>query len=171
LKVETTRFGALEVPEETVVTFPDGIPGFAGKRFVMFRRDDAPVVEWMQSLEEPDVAVMTVEPTDFFPDYRPQPKAGELLTIDGAALGPDDLLCRVIIRLGDAPGKLFVNLFAPLFFNIPRRVGMQLPLVGSGLSVREVWPPSPDPAPTADDELSLTLDEPEEPGESAPERE
>lgn len=141
MKLSTTRFGILDVPEETVVTFPEGIPGFASKRFVVFRHDETPIIEWLQSLDEPDVALMTVEPTDFFPDYHPEPKASELQAIGADNLSEEDRLCRVVIRLADEPGKLYVNLFAPMFFNISRRLGVQLPLVGSGHGVREVWPP------------------------------
>jgi len=34
-----------------------------------------------------------------------------------------------------------VNLFAPLLFNVDRRLGMQVPLVDSNYPVSALWPP------------------------------
>ena len=98
------------------------------------------MVEWLQSVEDPSVALMTVEPSDLLLEYQPKVKTAEIQVVhpeDGA----EKLSCRVIIRRGDSDNTLFVNLFAPLFFNIDRRLAIQVPLVGSGYSVREVWPP------------------------------
>ena len=100
------------------------------------------MVEWLQSVDDPTLALMTVNPVDLFIEYQPKVRPAEL-----QAIHPDDgiekLACRVIIRRGDAPNSLFVNLFAPLFLNIDRKLAIQVPLVGSGFSVREVWPPVP----------------------------
>lgn len=147
MRIETARFGVLEVPEESVVTFPEGLPGFTGKRYVIFRRDETPIVEWIQSLDEPDVALMTVDPQDLVPGYEGRPKAAELAPIAAAGTDPASLICRVVIRVADEPGRLYLNLFAPLFMNAERRLAMQVPLVGSGYGVRELWPPAEVPAP------------------------
>lgn len=141
MKVTTPRFGELDVPEEDLITFPDGLPGFEGKRYILFHQDATPVIEWLQSVDEPEVALMTIDPVDLGLDYDPKPKPAEL-----APIHPDDgeVAVRLILRSADeAPGKLSLNLFAPLFFNVPRRLGIQIPLVGSGYRVSTLWPPDP----------------------------
>lgn len=142
--IQTTRFGEQEVADDAVLTFPDGLPGFTGKRWVLLHSDDNPLVQWLQSADDPDFAVMTVDPMDLMIDYQPPFKPEDL----SAVLAPEEApVCRVIIRRGMREGTLFVNLFAPLFFSAQNMKGMQLPLVGSGFSVREVWPPAIPAAP------------------------
>ncbi|MEL6187013.1 MAG: flagellar assembly protein FliW [Myxococcota bacterium] len=140
MRIMTPRFGELDIPADTIVTFPEGLPGFQSKRWVIFVRDETPMIEWLQSIDEPDIALMTMDPIrDLLLDYRPEPKKGELNPIHLESVDDADL--RVIIRNADVPGRLSVNLFAPLFYNVDERLGMQLPLVGSGFGVSELWPP------------------------------
>lgn len=140
MRIMTPRFGELDIPEETIVTFPDGLPGFRSRRWVLFVREETPMIEWLQSIDEPDIALMTMDPVrDLLIDYAPSPKRGELGPI--GLKDVSEAAVRVIIRNADLPGRLSVNLFAPLFYNVDRRLGMQLPLVGSGYEVNELWPP------------------------------
>lgn len=140
MRIMTPRFGELEIPEDTIVTFPDGLPGFRSRRWVLFVREETPMIEWLQSVDEPDIALMTMDPVrDLLIDYAPRPKKGELGPIQLEDV--EEAVLRVIIRNADIPGRLSVNLFAPLFYNVNERLGMQLPLVGSGFEVSELWPP------------------------------
>ena len=67
--IETTRFGPLEIPTEGVIDFPEGLPGFDGKRYVILNRDETPMIEWLQSVDEPDVAVMIIDPAELMIEY------------------------------------------------------------------------------------------------------
>ena len=138
MKINTTRFGEVEFSEDTIIHFPEGLPGFSGRRYVVLHREETPVIEWLQSVDEPEIAVMMLDPVDLLIDYQPKPKPAELQAIQAEG---DQLIHRVIIRNGDAPGQLYMNLFAPIMINVPKSLAMQVPLVGSGYSVREVWPP------------------------------
>jgi flagellar assembly factor FliW len=149
MKVQTPRFGELDVADEEMVHFPEGLPGFTGKRYVLFHQPSSPVIEWLQSVDEPDVALMTVDPQAMLLDYHPQPAVEDI-----QALHPEDgldaLAVRIILRNADVPNRLRLNLFAPLLFNVPRRLGMQVPLVGSGYPVAALWPPAPDDEPASE---------------------
>ena len=75
MKVESVRFGPLDVTEDRVVSFPESLPGFTGRRYVLIPEKDAPILEWLQSLDEP-----AVEPERwvlFHPEQyaRPPPQA------------------------------------------------------------------------------------------------
>lgn len=140
MRIMTPRFGELDIPEDTFVWFKDGLPGFRSKRWVLFVREETPMIEWLQSVDEPEIALMTMDPVrDLLLEYAPKPKTGELAPIGLESVS--DAAVRVIIRNADLPGRLSVNLFAPLFYNVGERLGMQLPLVGSGFGVSELWPP------------------------------
>lgn len=143
MRVETSRFGAIEIADDRLFTFPEGLPGFEGKRFVVINEKRNPLIEWLQSTEEPDVAVMLIDPAELLLDYAVTPKPAEIRAVQPNEAEPERLTCRIIIRNADRPGHLYLNLFAPLLFNQERRLAMQVPLVGSGYGVREIWPPEP----------------------------
>jgi flagellar assembly factor FliW len=159
VKIATTRFGDLEIPEENVVAFPEGLPGFDTRRFILLKHDQNPIVEWLQSVDQPEIALMTIDPRELSLDYRPDPKPGEVRAVVPEGADQDQLHLRVIMRVGEQAGTLYLNLFAPLLFNVTKKLGMQVPLVGSGFSVRHVWPAAavtgapaaPAPAPDPED--------------------
>lgn len=143
MKLVTPRFGELEVPEADLITFPEGLPGFSGRRYVLFHREETPVVQWLQSADEPDVALMTVEPGDLLLDYNPTFEDDDVRAVRPDVDADEAFQVRLIIRNAEMPGHLRVNLFAPLLFNVDRRLGMQVPLVGSEFPVSALWPPAP----------------------------
>jgi flagellar assembly factor FliW len=139
VKIATARFGEVEVAEERVLTFPEGLPGFDGKSFALIERADTPAIEWLQSTSEPEVALMVLDPARIELGYEPKPKPAELSPIEGESEGAP-IACRVVVRAGETPGQAYVNLFAPILINFSKSLAMQVPLVGSGYAVREVWP-------------------------------
>jgi flagellar assembly factor FliW len=64
------RFGSIDVPEDAVVEFPSGLVGLDGSRFALLARDDADRFLWLQSIDDPDLALPVVNPWDFFPDFE-----------------------------------------------------------------------------------------------------
>ena len=69
-KVNTRRFGEIEVNEADVVRFEDGIPAFEDEtEFVILPYDQESPYYFMQSLKSPDLAFLLTIPFLFFPDY------------------------------------------------------------------------------------------------------
>ena len=70
LKVNTSRFGEIEVNENNVVKFENGIPAFEGENeFVILPYDQESPYYFMQSLRSPYLAFLLTNPFLFFPDY------------------------------------------------------------------------------------------------------
>lgn len=145
MKIQTARFGDIEVDDDKVLTFPEGIPGFVGKRYVLVHDVRNPAIQWLQSGEDPAVAFLIMDPIQLRPDYVAAPKNEEIRLIDPGEEPEKTVVVRVIVRSAEKKGELYVNFFAPLLFNVEKRLGMQVPLVGSSYAVREVWPPRPAP--------------------------
>ena len=144
MRVLTPKFGELEIPDADIITFPEGVPGFKSHRWVLFQREETPVVSWLQSIDEPDVSLMTVEPADLLlVDYAPTFDDDDVRTVRPDPSLDEVFRVRIIIRNAEIPNHLRVNLFAPLLFNVDRRLGMQVPLTGSGYPVSALWPPTP----------------------------
>ncbi len=145
MKLPTRRFGEVEVPATDLVTFPEGLPGFQSRRYVLITRPGATDVCWLQSVEDPDLAVMTVSPKLLDFEYLPRIKPAETLVLQTEGLR--DLEIR-LIAAENPEGGILLNLFAPLLIHRKAGLAKQVPLVGSGHSLVTPWP-----APIASDNL------------------
>ena len=70
-KADTLRFGPIEVEDEKVIHFPEGIPAFEQEHeFVIIPYDEESPYVFLQSLKTPDLAFLMTMPFIFFPDYE-----------------------------------------------------------------------------------------------------
>ena len=134
MHIETTRFGALDVEERKVITFPDGMPGFEEHRLFTLvphhtadRGKGSPLV-WLQSLEDGDLAFLAMEPHQAFPDYAPRVPRAELeaLALAEEAARPR-LYSLLTVPQGD-PAGITANLMAPVVVNARARLAKQIVL-------------------------------------------
>ena len=69
--VDTMRFGTIEVEEEKIVQFAQGIPAFEDEHaFVVIPYDEESPYFFLQSLQTPDLAFLMTVPYLFFKDYE-----------------------------------------------------------------------------------------------------
>jgi flagellar assembly factor FliW len=134
--VRSERLGDLEVADDKLLTFPEGLVGFPGDtRFVMIEITDDEAYRWLQSVDDPTLSFLTVIPWHFFPDYEPeidpltQQELGLKVVTDAI------VLCVVTIREG-SPVPVTANLLGPLVVNTVSRVGRQIVLADSGYPAR-----------------------------------
>lgn len=121
LKIQTTRFGELEVDQERIIAFPLGIPGFSeAKQFFLVDHTDN--IWWLQAADDADLAFIVTEPFSLFPEYSFQlsDDLEQLLHITD----PQSLVVLAILSV-DASGA-YVNLRAPLVINSLQLIGAQL---------------------------------------------
>lgn len=112
LTIDSSRFGALEVPEEAVIEFPLGLIGLGGVRYVLLDRKPGSGFHWLHSLEDPALALPVVEPRGFFADF-----ALVLADEDRERIGAPDLSqaeVYVTVRAAPNAADTLVNLRAPL---------------------------------------------------------
>ena len=135
----TSRFGEVTFAETDVIEFPWGLPGFSDlHRFLALSLDEQPHFVWLQSLEDPAIALPCADPWEIFADYEPKlpPYATEALSLRN----PDDftILCVVVVTK-DAE-EMSINLMAPIVVNLKSRKARQVMLESSGYSVRTPIP-------------------------------
>ena len=69
-KVNTSRFGEIEVDESKIVHFKDGIPAFEDEHeFIILPYEEESPYYFMQSLKSPELAFLLTIPFLFFNDY------------------------------------------------------------------------------------------------------
>ncbi len=137
MQVKTNFLGVeetIEVTEEQIFSFDPGIGGFESlRRYALIPEQDSPV-EWLQSLEDPEVAFALLEPFSFKADY-----AFELTDADAAALGmreAQDALVRCVLTLHEDPELITANLLAPLIFSRRSHMARQVILQNSDYALR-----------------------------------
>ena len=126
----------------TILTFDDGIPGFPDHtRFVLVNFVDEGVFQMLQSVDDPDIAMVVANPWTFFPDYEP-----ELTELDQEGLEiqtAEDAIVFCPVSVGDG-GVLFMNLLGPFVVNAKSYRGRQVVLMDGRHTVR-----TPIPAPVS----------------------
>jgi flagellar assembly factor FliW len=130
VKIETTRFGSVEVPEEKIITMPHGMLGFPqNKRFCMFQHKEGSPFYWYQSMEDPALAFVITNPLLFKPDYRVD--LGAAMHTMGWDGEPEELglQCFVIVTIPKGqPEKITANLIGPIVLNEATRETIQIVL-------------------------------------------
>jgi flagellar assembly factor FliW len=131
--IESERLGAVEVDETKILTFPEGLLGFAGpQRFALVDAGDDGTYFWLQSLDDAQLAFLAAVPWAFFPDYEP-----ELSNADQDELGitdPSQALVFCLLTFTDE--AVSANLLGPLVVNADTRRGRQIVLGDSDYSAR-----------------------------------
>ena len=128
MKLKTKIFGEIEIDEEKVICFENGIVGFPElKRFALVHdveKEDGGTVRWMQSLEEPAFAMPVLDPLVIMPDYNPQVEDELLKPIGG--LDPDHVLVLVTLTVPSDIKKMSINLRAPILVHAQSRKACQI---------------------------------------------
>jgi flagellar assembly factor FliW len=125
LKISTKRFGEMEFPEDSIITVLGGIIGFpALTRYVLIQRpNDAPFY-WLQSLDDPTMALVLVNPVLFKADYSPSLPEG--LQIELKAEDQEISLFAIVTIPPGRPQDMTANLLGPLALNAKSRLARQL---------------------------------------------
>ncbi|MBU1863481.1 MAG: flagellar assembly protein FliW [Candidatus Omnitrophica bacterium] len=134
MKITTTRFGEIEVTDEKVLYFPEGIIGFHSiKRFVLLGKESR-LVMWLQAVDNPKVAFIVVNPFLFETDYDPKLTQEEydFLKVKDS----NDLHILAIVVVPEDPEKMTANLLGPIVINTKEKLGKQVILLEGNYSVK-----------------------------------
>lgn len=143
-----TRFGEVEYDPDNLLTFDVGPVGFeALRRFiVMPNRKEGPLF-WIQAVDDPEVAFVLTDPTNFFVDYRVEPETQERRRLGLSEEGTCYNLSVVTVR---EDKTITLNLQAPILYNPENNRALQVILEGSDLPTKAELPkvkPQHDEAP------------------------
>jgi flagellar assembly factor FliW len=123
MKIDSSRFGWVEIEPEDVLLFSRGLFAFEDHRhWVLLADGGERPVAWLQSLRDPEVALPLVSPRLFVPGYRVSIGRNQLTPLELAALDQ----AFVLNVLNRNQGRLTINLKAPLIINLDRRIGRQV---------------------------------------------
>ena len=126
MKIQTSRFGTLDVSDATLLIFPCGLVGFpAFRRFVVFDAAEDSDYQWFQSVDDPTLAFVIVDVHLLKPDFRVDIPDEGLTELDITQADPILIMAVLTIPPGN-PVQATANLRAPLVVNLRTRKGKQM---------------------------------------------
>lgn len=125
--IKTKCFGEVDITEEKVITFDEGLLGFEEyKRFtLLYNNEDGKKanVSWLQSMDEEKLAFPVITPFIVKEDY--QPVINETLLQDLGDLDEENTLVLLTMSVPKDLTQMTANLKAPLVINSDMRKGVQ----------------------------------------------
>lgn len=125
---KTKFFGEVELDDEKILEFPNGIIGFEEyKNYAILydiEREDETRISWLQSLDEPLLALPVVDPFAVTPEYAPMIEDELLKPLNDPA--DEDLIFLLILTVPSDMKKVTANMKAPIIINAKDRKGVQL---------------------------------------------
>lgn len=125
---ETKLFGTIDIEEEKILEFPMGIIGFENlKKFALIydsEREERSKISWLQSMEEPLLALPVISPYDIREEYNPIVEDELMKNIGDPA--DADVLIFVTMSIPSDLTKMTANMKAPIVINTVDRKAMQV---------------------------------------------
>ncbi len=135
MKFITTRFGQIDCKENDVIILPKGILGFSQlTRYVIIEREEAAPFKWLQSVEDPNVAFVVMDPLELFPNYKLEIDERELEELNYTS--SKDLITYVIVTVPQNATQASADLLGPLVINRKKRLAKQAVMSNSPYTTR-----------------------------------
>lgn len=129
MKVTTKIFGEIEIADDKIIVFENGIIGFPDlKRFALLHDGEKGSsnvgIRFLQSLDEPAFAMPVMDPLLVKPDYDPEVN-DELLAAAGN-VNEGNILVLVTVTIPKDLTKMSVNLQGPFVINVEEHRACQV---------------------------------------------
>lgn len=135
MHIASTRFGTLEVRDDALLTFPDGLIGLPGKHYAFLSDDSSSPFMWLHAAEHPEVAVPIVNPWLFFVAYEVRVPEEDARRLELETPDQADIFC--VVRAAERLEDFTVNLAGPVIVHADRRLGRQIINDAGGYPVRQ----------------------------------
>jgi flagellar assembly factor FliW len=134
--LKTKHFGEIEIDENKIIKFEDGLPGFdkLKKYTLLYNEENESPFKWLQSVDEPNLAFVVIDPFYIKSDYDIE-ISEEIM----AKLGiekPEDVDIYSIVVVPEDITKMSTNLKAPVIINTNKSKGAQIILEADTYKIR-----------------------------------
>jgi flagellar assembly factor FliW len=127
MQIQTKFLGEVELTEEEIYFFEDGIPGFEEyKKFVIIALDADLPLAFLQSIDQAEIGFVITFPFAFKQDYAFDLSEEDKLTLQIEK--EEDVLVYTIMTLNEPFAKSTINLLAPVILNVNKKLGKQVVL-------------------------------------------
>ena len=137
MKVDTSRFGQLDISEDKIIHFPEGLYGFENeKEFTLlpFNPNVESPMEWMQSLKSSHLAFVITDPFLYVPSYKLKLSQEDKKIVKLSS--EEHFLTRAIVTIPENYAEMTPNLIAPLIINKEKAIAKQFVLTNMDYDTR-----------------------------------
>jgi flagellar assembly factor FliW len=113
--LKSTRFGDVELSDDAVVEFPNGLIGLSGNRYGLIPHGADGTFVWLHSMDDPDLALPLTRPWSFFPTYEVELSDSEAERI--GVTDPAQAEVFVTVRAAEEAQNFSANLRAPIIIS------------------------------------------------------
>lgn len=125
MKVQTKFFGEIEVNEEKIITLSEGMLGFEkNKKFVLIPHQKDNMFKWFQSIEDPLICFLVIEPVLFMFNYSLEISDDTVSKLKIQT--PEEAIIYALVVIPEDPMKISANLAGPIVINTRNRNGVQV---------------------------------------------
>lgn len=126
MKIITKNFGEIDIIEENIIKFLEGIPGFEEeKEFVLILNEDGEnPFHFLQSVKNPELSFVIVNPFEIFSDYDillPEIAINKLMIEE-----QEEVAIYSIVVVPEDMTKMTTNLLGPIVINTNKMLGKQV---------------------------------------------
>ena len=116
MQIETTRFGEIDVADEKIINFKDGLIGLEElTAFALISSEETWPFYWLQAVDDAGLALCVINPFTILPDYAPNVPQ---LALDELGIKEDsDVLLLTVAVVPQEVTKMTTNLAAPILIN------------------------------------------------------
>jgi len=136
MKIQTQMFGTVEIDDEKVLVFADGLLGFEEHtRYALIEAEELQPLTWLMAVDEPEIAFPLADARYFVKDYEVGITKDDREALD--VHESDDIAILTIVSLPTEEKPLTANLRGPVVINMTSRLGRQVVLRDERYSHRQ----------------------------------
>lgn len=133
-KMETERFGEIDIDEEKIFDFKNGILAFEeSKKFIILNSRKESFF-WLQSVDDPKLSLPCINPDIIAENYEVNLSDEQFAEINVDENSEMIVLC--VVRIPENIRESTVNLIAPIIINATAKQGMQVVMENTDYNVR-----------------------------------
>ena len=129
MKIQTTRFGEMDIDEAKIITFTEPILGFPdSKKFVLLDNTNS-LFKWLQSTEKKDLAFVMMDPLQIMENYEVSVSSEFIKDLNLSNIDKAVVLC--IVNIANECASVTSNLVGPVILNPEKMLARQIVLLNS----------------------------------------
>ncbi|MCP3921024.1 MAG: flagellar assembly protein FliW [Desulfobacterales bacterium] len=135
MRINTKQFGSVDINDELIIHMREGMPGFPDiKSFILLDSEETKPFYSYQSIEDPSLAFIIMDPFLFKPDYKVDTK--QLLKKMDWKEDEEITICVIINATHNDPRKMTANLVGPLIINAKKCEAAQMVIYDTDYSYK-----------------------------------
>lgn len=136
-KFKTSRFGEISYKNTDVVRFVKPILGFSELvNFVLISRAESEPFKWLQSIENPDVCFVVIDPRLVLEKYLLDVPAHDIKLLEGSENQADYQIYVIATVPKGHPEMMSINLQGPIVIYVKQLTALQLVLNNPEYDIR-----------------------------------